>query len=127
MATQTLDDLPTPALILDRAILSRNLKRMSERMAKAGRKTVARAAAKKAAPVRPAEPEDPVRALVDGLPELAAGNAVELNEVVKALRDAKLLGRSASGPKFLAKHAPYLELSPANQPNKVRLKAGAHH
>lgn len=36
MVTQTLDDLPTPALILDRAILRRNLKRMSERMAKAG-------------------------------------------------------------------------------------------
>jgi D-serine deaminase-like pyridoxal phosphate-dependent protein len=36
MATQTIDDLPTPALILDRAILRRNLKRMSERLAKAG-------------------------------------------------------------------------------------------
>mgnify|MGYP003340543296 CR=1 FL=1 len=36
MSTQTLGDLPTPALILDRAILRRNLKRMSERMAKAG-------------------------------------------------------------------------------------------
>ena len=32
MAAQTLDDLPTPALILDRAILRRNLKRMSERL-----------------------------------------------------------------------------------------------
>src|SRR5262245_26270865 len=36
MPNQTLDDLPTPALILDRAILRRNLKRMSERLAKAG-------------------------------------------------------------------------------------------
>ena len=36
MVTKTLDDLPTPALILDRAILRRNLKRMSERLAKAG-------------------------------------------------------------------------------------------
>ncbi|MFZ5783902.1 MAG: alanine racemase [Pseudomonadota bacterium] len=36
MAVQTLDDLPTPALILDRAILRRNLKRMSERMRAAG-------------------------------------------------------------------------------------------
>src|SRR6478672_1599453 len=36
MAAQTLDDLPTPALILDRAILRRNLKRMSERLATAG-------------------------------------------------------------------------------------------
>jgi D-serine deaminase-like pyridoxal phosphate-dependent protein len=36
MAIQTLDDLPTPALILDRAILRRNLKRMSDRLRRAG-------------------------------------------------------------------------------------------
>ena len=36
MAAQTLDDLPTPALILDRAVLRRNLKRMSERLRAAG-------------------------------------------------------------------------------------------
>ena len=32
MAFQTIDDLPTPSLILDRARLRRNLKRMSERL-----------------------------------------------------------------------------------------------
>ena len=36
MQTQTIDDLPTPALILDRAVLSRNLKRMSDRLSAAG-------------------------------------------------------------------------------------------
>ena len=36
MSTQTIDDLPTPALILDRAILNRNLKRMSDRLRDAG-------------------------------------------------------------------------------------------
>ena len=36
LAPRTIDDLPTPALILDRAILSRNLKRMSERLRSAG-------------------------------------------------------------------------------------------
>jgi D-serine deaminase-like pyridoxal phosphate-dependent protein len=36
MTPQTIDNLPTPALILDRAILSRNLKRMSERLRSAG-------------------------------------------------------------------------------------------
>ncbi len=36
MASQTLDDLPTPALILDRAILRRNLERMSSRLRGAG-------------------------------------------------------------------------------------------
>src|SRR5262245_7613492 len=36
MARRTIDDLPTPALILDRAVLDRNLKRMSERLRNAG-------------------------------------------------------------------------------------------
>jgi D-serine deaminase-like pyridoxal phosphate-dependent protein len=36
MQTQTIDDLPTPALILDRAVLGRNLKRMSDRLSAAG-------------------------------------------------------------------------------------------
>src|SRR5689334_3951263 len=36
MQTQTIDDLPTPALILDRAVLSRNLRRMSDRLSAAG-------------------------------------------------------------------------------------------
>ena len=36
MVSQTIDDLPTPALILDRAILDRNCKRMSERLRNAG-------------------------------------------------------------------------------------------
>jgi len=36
MAIQTIDDLSTPALILDRAILRRNLKRMSDRLREAG-------------------------------------------------------------------------------------------
>jgi D-serine deaminase-like pyridoxal phosphate-dependent protein len=36
MSIQTIDDLPTPSLILDRAILRRNLKRMSDRLRNAG-------------------------------------------------------------------------------------------
>jgi D-serine deaminase-like pyridoxal phosphate-dependent protein len=36
MAAHTLDDLPTPALILDRAVLRRNLKRMGDRLQQAG-------------------------------------------------------------------------------------------
>jgi len=36
MTPKTIDDLPTPALILDRAILHRNLKRMSEKLRDAG-------------------------------------------------------------------------------------------
>lgn len=36
MPPQTIDDLPTPALILDRAVLRRNLRRMSDRLSGAG-------------------------------------------------------------------------------------------
>jgi D-serine deaminase-like pyridoxal phosphate-dependent protein len=36
MPPQTIDDLPTPALILDRAVLRRNLRRMSDRLRAAG-------------------------------------------------------------------------------------------
>jgi D-serine deaminase-like pyridoxal phosphate-dependent protein len=36
MTVHTIDDLPTPALILDRAVLRRNLKRMSDRLRLAG-------------------------------------------------------------------------------------------
>ena len=36
MIQQTIDQLPTPSLILDRAILRRNLKRMSDRLHSAG-------------------------------------------------------------------------------------------
>jgi D-serine deaminase-like pyridoxal phosphate-dependent protein len=36
MAPQTIEDLPTPALILDRAVLRRNLRRMSDRLRQAG-------------------------------------------------------------------------------------------
>jgi D-serine deaminase-like pyridoxal phosphate-dependent protein len=36
MIPRTIDDLPTPALILDRAILRRNLRRMSDRLRAAG-------------------------------------------------------------------------------------------
>lgn len=36
MPPQTIDDLPTPALILDRAVLRRNLRRMSDRLREAG-------------------------------------------------------------------------------------------
>jgi hypothetical protein len=81
-----------------------------------------KAPARKAAKPRPAEPPDPLRAALAALPGFEDRAWVEMNEVVKALRDAKLLSKSASGPRFLAKNAPYVELTPAAQPNKVRLK-----
>jgi hypothetical protein len=86
------------------------------------RKTTARKTA--AAALAPA-PADPVRELLDAMEGFRQGRALELNEVVKRLRDAKLLARSASGPTFLKKNAPYAELLPPEQPNKVRRRDNA--
>ena len=85
-----------------------------------------KAAARKVSRAKPVEPQDPVRAALADVPGFADGAWVAMNEVVNRLRADKLLSKSASGPRFLAKNAPYVELTPASQPNKVRLKAGAH-
>lgn len=85
-------------------------------------KPARKAAAKKAPRAKSVEPADPVWDALAAIPGFEDGAAVEMNEVVKRLRDVKLLSKSASGPRFLAKNAPYLELIPPSQPNKVRLK-----
>ena len=86
--------------------------------ARAPRKTAARKRAKAPAPA----PADPVRELLETVEGFRQGRAIELNEAIKRLRDAGLLSKRASGPTFLKKHAPYVELSPAQQPTKLRLK-----
>ena len=85
------------------------------------------AASRKAAPAPEpvAAPADPVRQQLEAIDGFRDGRALELNEVVKKLRDGKFLGKSASGIVFLRKNAPYLELSPPDKPTKVRLRAGA--
>jgi hypothetical protein len=72
-----------------------------------------------------AAPPDPVRQLLESFDGFLARREIALNEVVQKLREQELLGKSASGATFLKKHAPYVELTPARQPNKVRLKDGA--
>jgi hypothetical protein len=92
------------------------------------RKTASRKRAPTAAAPQPAPapaPADPVRQLLESIDGFRHGRPVELNDVVKKLRDAKLLGRNASGPNFLKKNAGYAELVPASQPNKVRLRGHA--
>jgi hypothetical protein len=91
--------------------------------AKAGRKAPARkkAQAPAARGAAPAATPDPVRDVLAGIEGFAQGHWIELNEAVKRLRDAKLLGKSASGPKFLAKNAGYVEMAPGAQPNRLRL------
>jgi hypothetical protein len=63
---------------------------------------------------------DPVRALLDALPGFAEGREIELGEVVQQLRAARLLGKNASGPAFLQREAPYVQLTPAKNPHKLR-------
>lgn len=93
--------------------------------ARPARKATARkkapAAARAPAPERVAPP-DPLRLLLESVDGLRHGRSVELNEVVKRLRDEGLLSKRASGPAFLKKNAPYVELFPPEQPNKVRWK-----
>lgn len=81
-----------------------------------------RSAARKKKQEAPAAPPDPVRQLLESMDGFRDGRELALNEVVKQLRQHELLGRNASGASFLKKHAPYVELRPAQQPNKVRLK-----
>jgi hypothetical protein len=81
-----------------------------------------RSAARRKKQEAPAAPPDPVRQLLESMDGFRDGRELALNEVVKQLRQHELLGRNASGASFLKKHAPYLELRPAQQPNKVRLK-----
>ncbi|MEJ8835134.1 NYN domain-containing protein [Ramlibacter sp. AN1133] len=80
--------------------------------ARAARKAPAR---KKAAPP---PPEDPVRDVLETIAGFRQGREIAMNEVVKRLRAAGLMGKSATGPAFLRKNAPYVELSP----NYLRLK-----
>jgi len=82
------------------------------RTARPARKTPAR---KKAAPPPPA---DPVRDVLEGIDGFRQGREIAMNEVVKRLRDAGLMGKSATGPAFLRKNAPYVEVSA----NYLRLK-----
>jgi hypothetical protein len=77
-------------------------------------------AAPPAPPQRQASDATPLERVLAQVPGLRDGEVVELNTVIALLRKEKLLGKTASGPKFLAKHAPYLRLSPESQPNKVR-------
>jgi hypothetical protein len=91
--------------------------------AQAAPRPARKAPARKASKPKPAEAQDPLRAALSAIPGFDDRAWVQMNEVVEQLRGAKLLSKSASGPRFLAKNAPYVELAPASQPNRVRLKA----
>jgi hypothetical protein len=86
-------------------------------------KTAAKAEPPSVAPA-PALPE-PVRKILEALPELAAGRALELRVAAERLREAALLSKNGSSTKLFGRYPALFELAPAGQPNKVRLLDGA--
>jgi uncharacterized protein (TIGR00288 family) len=72
----------------------------------------------------PALPEAVVR-VVEAVPELAAGEPVQLGVVAEKLRSLGLLGKSVSSAKLFQKHPEHFELQPARQPNRVLFRTGA--
>ena len=74
-----------------------------------------------AVPAPPALPE-PVRRILDALPELAEGRTLELQVAAERLRKAALLSKSGSSAKLFDRYPDLFELAPAVRPNKVRLR-----
>jgi uncharacterized protein (TIGR00288 family) len=62
------------------------------------------------------------QAVLDCLPEVAAGQSLALNVAVQRLREAQLLGRNSSSLKLFAQLGDAFELSPADKPTQVRLR-----
>ena len=61
------------------------------------------------------------QAVLDCLPELAAGQSLALNVAVQRLREAQLLGKNTSSLKLFSQLGDAFELLPANKPSQVRL------
>lgn len=76
-----------------------------------------------AVPAKPALNEA-VAAILAVVPGLQDGQTVALNDAVKLLHDAKLIGKNGSSIKFFKKYATHFELSPEIQPTRLRFLAG---
>nr|WP_315245574.1 NYN domain-containing protein [uncultured Albidiferax sp.] len=76
-----------------------------------------------ATPAQPALAEA-VAAILAVVPGLQDGQTVALNDAVKLLHDAKLIGKNGSSIKFFKKYAAHFELSPEIQPTRLRFLAG---
>ncbi|QCB46303.1 NYN domain-containing protein [Hydrogenophaga sp. PAMC20947] len=61
-----------------------------------------------------------VAQILAAAPSLKPGDWQPLGDIVKALHDKKLMGKSATSSRFFGKHAESFELKPAKQPNQVR-------
>lgn len=75
------------------------------------------------APAAPPAPDDELlRRILDAVPALGAGDAVELGGAAQQLRAAQLLAKTAPSTKLFRKYPEHFELTPARQPNKVRYR-----
>jgi uncharacterized protein (TIGR00288 family) len=63
-----------------------------------------------------------LQAVLDCLPELAAGQGLALNLAVQRLREAQLLGKNSSSLKLFSQLGDAFELLPADKPSQVRLR-----
>jgi NYN domain len=82
-------------------------------------RTPARAAPPPPAPALPPE----VASILQAVPALKSGTALQLNEVGEALRRHELIkGKSASPSRYLKRHAAHFELAPADKPRTVRFR-----
>ncbi len=63
-----------------------------------------------------------LQAVLDCLPELAAGQGLALNVAVQRLREAQLLGKNSSSLKLFSQLGDAFELLPADKPSQVRLR-----
>ena len=79
-----------------------------------------KAAARPAAAPAAASDTARVRHLLEDFPGFLDGEDIALNEVVKKLRDEKLMSRSTSARNFFKKHFPEVELWPDKEPNRLR-------
>jgi len=80
----------------------------------------ARKAAKSRQAAAPPSDADRIRHVLEQIPGFLEGEDIEMNVVVKRLRDEKLMSRSTSAPTFFRKHALNVQLRPERQPNKIR-------
>lgn len=112
---------PAPAKRAARGAAAKTADKAAERTAaKSARPAKAEPlpVASPAAAPAPALPEA-VRKILDALPELAAGRALELRVAAERLRDAALLGKSVSSSRLFGRYPAHFMLTPAGQPNKV--------
>ena len=86
---------------------------------RAPRRAAAKAVPPAAAPA-PAPLPEAAQAVLDALPELAAGRTLELRVAAERLREAGLLSKNGSSTRLFGRHPAVFELVPAGQPNKVR-------